>query len=191
MDPPPQPAPGAFLAHGHSHGPQQHAGPDFRTLSMPAALHLPPSARQGSLAPGAPLAHAATASAAALQRRGSVGLGGGSPTAAAAAAGAAKHADVYLTELLSYSLGRLRKVRAPAAPWAGAPAARARPRASARSWQSGPGTRGSRSAWIGRPGRKRAAAHRPAMLPRAAPRPARRATPPLASPSPDPAHLCS
>jgi hypothetical protein len=70
---------------------------DFRTLSMPA----------GGAPPPPPLHHAATAGAAMLQRRGSVGLGG-SPTAA----GAAKHADVYLTELLSYSLDRLRKVRA-------------------------------------------------------------------------------
>jgi len=46
-----------------------------------------------------------------LQRRSSMALpgGGSSPTAAAVAAAGNKHADVYLTELLSYSLDRLRK----------------------------------------------------------------------------------
>jgi hypothetical protein len=53
----------------------------------------------------APLLHAGSAGGPQLQRRGSLALQGGSPTAAAG-----KHADVYLTELLSYSLDRLRKV---------------------------------------------------------------------------------
>ncbi|KIZ04110.1 Conserved oligomeric Golgi complex subunit 8 [Monoraphidium neglectum] len=52
----------------------------------------------------APLLHAGSAGGPQLQRRGSLALQGGSPTAAAG-----KHADVYLTELLSYSLDRLRK----------------------------------------------------------------------------------
>jgi hypothetical protein len=75
----------------------ESSGSGFRTSSLPTA---------GS-GGGAALSHAASAGAAVLlQRRGSVGPPTGSPTAAAGS----KHADVYLTELLSYSLDRLRKV---------------------------------------------------------------------------------
>lgn len=71
----------------------------MRTTSMGPVLTGRPSLG------GAPLVHATSGGASLLQRRGSLGLQGGSPTATAAG----KHADVYLTELLSYSLDRLRK----------------------------------------------------------------------------------
>ena len=70
---------------------------------MPSVLTGRPS-NAASL--GMPLLHAASAGSSMLQRRSSLGLQSGSPTA-----GGSKHADVYLTELLSYSLDRLRKVR--------------------------------------------------------------------------------
>lgn len=81
--------------------------PSARMSSMPAVLTSRPS-NAASLA--TPLLHAASTGASMLQRRTSLSLQGGSPTAAGN-----KHADVYLTELLSYSLDRLRKVRA--RPW--------------------------------------------------------------------------
>ncbi|KAI8472488.1 MAG: Dor1-like family-domain-containing protein [Monoraphidium minutum] len=75
--------------------------PNARLGSMPSAVLT--GRGSGSGAPG-PLLQAASGGAALLQRRSSLGLQSGSPTAAAG-----KHADVYLTELLSYSLDRLRK----------------------------------------------------------------------------------